>query len=966
MYNNYKVIKQEELKDIASRGTLLKHEKSGARVVILENDDENKMFLIGFKTPPHDDTGVPHIIEHSVLCGSRKYPVKEPFVELMKGSLNTFLNAMTFSDKTVYPVASCNDKDFQNLMDVYMDAVLYPNILTNEKIFKQEGWHYELKDKDDDLIYNGVVYNEMKGAFSSEDQILARESLNSLFPDNAYGVESGGNPDSIPDLTYENFVNFYKKYYHPSNSYIVIYGNCNMEEKLEYLDQEYLSKFDKIDLDSNILPHEPFTETKVKELFYQLPEGQDSDKKTLMSYNFAMPKDMDEIDKVGLDILTTVLLNSNGAPLKEALLKSGCANVIDGYLDTELLQPVFTIMAKGSNKENQETFTKTILDTLHDLVMKGIDKKAIEASLNILEFKLREADYGGMSKGLIYALTLFNTWLYDEYNPFEGFDYTKCFNKLREYINTHYYEYLILKYLLKNTHRSLVLVEPSKTCQTEHDNLIKEKLLKYKESLSDEELQRIIDETKELKEYQAAADTQEALDTIPTLSREDISKEVKESSNVCSLFGDTNVVHHNYNTSSIIYLDLNFDLKGLTQEELVFAGILSDLFGKLNTEKRSYLDLDQEINIHTGGIRTSVSSLLDQDKKAKGFFSISVTALANKLDYAMELVKEIIGSSDYSMKDKIKEILTQKSQMMTQRFVGAGHQTAAQRALSYFDDASVITQEANGISYYDNLMECLNNYDEVFDLLKDKLHEIEKRIFNKNNLIISATCNDEDFVNSKEIINNFILSLDYDEVEERLVLEKEVKNEGFKAPFNVNYCALAGNFEASGLKYNGTLDVTNNLISTDYLWKNVRVLGGAYGCMLNIGRNGNIVFTSYRDPKIKETYDAYKNIINYLDNLEFSEEELFKFVIGAIGNLEFPRSPRAQGAVDFREFMEGVTKEDKELRKEQLLNTTLEDVKNSKQYFEAIFENGVLCTIGNSEKVEENKELFKTTLNLLK
>ena len=966
MYNNYKVIKTEELKDIASRGTLLMHVKSGARVVLIENDDENKTFCIGFKTPPHDSTGVPHIIEHSVLCGSKKYPVKEPFVELMKGSLNTFLNAMTFSDKTIYPVSSCNDKDFQNLMDVYMDAVLYPNILTNEKIFKQEGWHYELQDKEGELIYNGVVYNEMKGAFSSEDQILGRESLNSLFPDNAYGVESGGNPDDIPSLTYENFVKFYKKYYHPSNSYIYLYGNCNMEEKLEYLDKEYLSKFDTIDPDSAILPHEPFKETKVREYFYQLPAGVEEDKKTLISYNIAMPKDLDCVDKTGLDILTNVLLNNNGAILKEELLKTGALQTVEGEFDGEILQPVFSVSGKGANKEDKDLIINTIEKTLHDLVFKGLDKKTIEAALNSYEFKTREADFGGLSKGLIYGMNILTTWLYNDYDPFSALDYSKVFNKLREYLNTHYYEYLILKYLLKNTHKSVVLVEPSKTCQTEHDEAIKKELAEYKNNLSEDDLERIIRETKELKEYQASADTQEALDTIPTLLREDISSKVKEASNVENLFGDTKVIHHNYTTNGIVYLTSYFNLKVLTEDELGVAGLLRDLFGKLNTANKSYLELDQEIGINTGGISADIDTFLDKDGNVLPFFGIKQTTLLNKVDFAFDLVKEIIDSSDYGMKDKIKELITQKTQNLSRRFVGAGHQVSLTRAFSYTEDDAQLAQEVNGITYYDNLMELLKNYDETFDACKEALLNVSKKLFNKDNLIMSVTCNDEDFIASKEAINKFILGLNDEKYEDVLTIQKAKLDEGFKAPFNVNYCALVGNYKKQGLEYNGHLEVLNNLLATDYLWKNVRVLGGAYGCMFYIDKDGKLGLTSYRDPKIKETYDVYKNIPNYLDGIDFSEEELFKFVIGAIGNLEFPRSPRVSGVVDLKEYFACITKEDKQKQKEEILNTTLTDIKDCKKFFELVFTDPSVCTIGNSEKVEENKELFKSVKNLLK
>ena len=554
MYKNYKLIKEQELKDINSYGVLLNHEKTGARVLLLKNDDENKSFCIGFRTPPYDDTGLPHILEHSVLCGSRKFPVKEPFVELMKSSLNTFLNAMTFPDKTIYPVASCNEKDFKNLMDVYMDAVLYPNIHSKEEIFKQEGWHYELESKDGDLTYNGVVYNEMKGAFSSPDGILGRESLNSLFPDTAYGVESGGNPEYIPTLTYEKFKEFHKKYYHPSNSYIVLYGNCDMESTLEWLDNEYLSNFDKINVDSKLQVQNAFNEIKEKEVLYPVSAEQGVENKTLMSYNVALCPNVPTTDIMALDVLTQVLLQTAAAPLKKALLDDKIGNVVTGEFDSGVMQPVFSIVTKNANPEDKERFVSKIETCLKQFIEEGINKKALEAAINNYEFKLREADTGGMSKGVVYTINCLSTWLYDDNDPFSMFDFTSVFTYLKEQINTNYFEKIIEKYLLNNNHKSVVIAKPSLDIQEIKEKQLKDKLNDYKNSLSEEEIDNIIESTKALKAYQAAPDTKEDLDTIPLLKKSDLSADVVPLSNNIKNINDVKTIWHNVSTNGIAYI----------------------------------------------------------------------------------------------------------------------------------------------------------------------------------------------------------------------------------------------------------------------------------------------------------------------------------------------------------------------------------------------------------------------------
>ena len=557
--NTYEVLQTADLSDLKSKGTLLKHKKSGARVLLMENDDENKVFTIGFRTPPSDSTGVPHIMEHSVLCGSKEFPVKDPFVELVKGSLNTFLNAMTYPDKTVYPVASCNDKDFQNLMHVYMDAVFYPNIYQHDKTFRQEGWSYKLDDPDGELTISGVVYNEMKGAFSSPEGVLDRVVLNSLFPDNAYSVESGGDPEVIPELTYKQFLDFHRKYYHPSNSYIYLYGDMDMEEKLRWLDEKYLSDFENEPVDSEIHLQKPFTEMKEVVQEYSIASEESEEDNTYLSYNKVIGTTLDEKLYLAFEILDYALLSAPGAPLKKALLDAGVGKDISGSYDNGVYQPIFSVISKNANVEQKEEFIRVIEDTLKDIVKNGINKKALRAGINYHEFRFREADFGNYPRGLMYGLQLFDSWLYDETKPFIHMQAIPTFEFLKEQVETGYFEELIQKYLLDNTHGSIVIIKPERGRTARMDKELADKLQAYKDSLSKEEIDALVKATKELEEYQEEESEPEDLAKIPVLGREDISREIAPIYNKELETGGVKLVHHEVETNGIGYTALLFD-----------------------------------------------------------------------------------------------------------------------------------------------------------------------------------------------------------------------------------------------------------------------------------------------------------------------------------------------------------------------------------------------------------------------
>ena len=657
----YTLIEKREIRDLNSVSYLLRHNKTGARVALLSNDDENKVFYIGFRTPPKDSTGVAHIIEHTVLCGSYKFPVKDPFIELAKGSLNTFLNAMTYPDKTVYPVASCNDKDFQNLMDVYLDAVFHPNIYHEEKIFKQEGWHYEMEDAEDELTINGVVYSEMKGAYSSPDDVLEREIMNSLYPHTSYAVESGGDPDVIPELTYEDFLAFHKKYYHPSNSYIYLYGNMDMAEKLQYIDEEYLSKYEALAVDSALATEPPFPSMLTVEKEYSIMESESEQDNTYLAYNVSLGENLDPEFCNGFEALTDVLCSMPGAPVKQALLDAGIGTDLSCVYDTGVKQPYFSIIAKNANAEQKDEFIRIIEETLKGTAGSGLDRKAIRASLNSSEFKYREADFGSYPKGLMYGLQMLETWLYDDSKPFTEVELLAVYRKLKQAVDSSYYEGLIRDYLINNTHKSIVVVKPVKGLTGRKEKALADELAKKKASMSREEIERIVRETEELRQYQEEPSPKEDLEKIPLLSRADMKKEAAPYINEEKKAGDTVLLYHDIYTNGIGYLRFMFDLRQVPEELFPYVGILKTVLGLVNTEQYSYSELYHEINLQTGGIAPAVNTYTDARNldRYTATFDLKVKVLYENLPRAFALAEEILTKSDYTDKKRLYELVAE-------------------------------------------------------------------------------------------------------------------------------------------------------------------------------------------------------------------------------------------------------------------------------------------------------------------
>lgn len=964
--DTYGVLDQRELNEIQSFGIVLEHKKTGAKVFLISNDDENKVFNIGFRTPPEDSTGVAHILEHSVLCGSEKFPLKDPFVELVKGSLNTFLNAMTYPDKTVYPVASCNQKDFQNLMNVYLDAVLHPNIYKEKKIFMQEGWHYELESPEGELTYNGVVYNEMKGAFSSPESVLDRYTRNQLFPDTCYGNESGGDPAEIPSLTYEQFLEFHSRYYHPSNSYIYLYGDMDMAQKLTWLDQEYLSHYDRKEIDSEIPLQKGFSERKESEIFYSITEGETEEDGTYLSLNTVVGEGLDATLCLAFQILEYTLLDAPGAPLKQALVDAGIGDDIFGGYDGGILQPYFSVIAKNANKEQKGEFLAVVKGTLRKLANMGINKRSLRAGLNYFEFRYREADFGSASRGLMYGLQCFDSWLYGG-DPMLFLQYQPMFDRLKQAVETGYFEQLICKYLLDNPFETLIVVSPKKNLTAQTEKEVAEKLAAYKSTLSREQIQALIQDTLDLKEYQDTPSSKEDLEKIPLLTRADIGTEAEKL--ICeerSVEGIP-VLHHNLFTAGIGYLTVLFHANRVPAEDLPYVGLLKTVLGYVNTEHYTYNDLTSEIHLNSGGLNLSVTSYpnLKEKENFDGVFVANIRVLFDKLDFGFQIIEEILNHSILDDEKRLGEILSETKSRSRSKLEDSGHGASVSRATSYFSGTAYFNDVTGGIGFYHFLEKTAKEFGGRKQEIMDKLKSTAAAIFTADNMIVSYTADETGFQNLPGALKDFKSKFPVSQGKRFSYYQpSENKNEGFKTSSQVNYVARCGSFSGSGFQYTGALKILKVILNYEYMWLNIRVKGGAYGCMSGFGLSGEGYFVSYRDPNLAESNRIYEGIPKYLEEFKVDERDMTKYVIGAISELDTPLTPSIRGARGLSSWMSGVTDEMLQKERDQVLSAQVEDIRNLAGIIRAVLSTGSLCVIGNDQKVSANKELFGEIKNL--
>lgn len=961
----YELIQKQEMPELNSTGYLLKHKKTKAKVVLIGNQDENKVFTIGFRTPPSDSTGVPHIMEHSVLCGSEDFPVKDPFVELVKGSLNTFLNAMTYPDKTVYPVASCNDQDFQNLMHVYLDAVFHPNIYREEKIFRQEGWHYELSAEEEPVIYNGVVYNEMKGAFSSPEDMLDREIMTTLYPDTPYHHESGGDPKHIPELTYEAFLAFHQKFYHPSNSYIYLYGDMDMAEKLIWIDEHYLSHYDYLEVDSSIPLQKPFAKMAERVVDYPISAGESVKGQAYLSYNVVVEDSLDAELYLAFQVLEYALLSAPGAPLKQALLDAGIGRDILSSHENGIAQPFFSVIAKNADLEQKEAFLETIRRTLAGIVENGFDRKALQAGLNFYEFRYREADFGNYPRGLMYGLQMFDSWLYDETKPFLHLLALDNFARLKKRMDQGYFEGLVKKYLLENTHAALLMLRPVPGLEAQEGARVEQELKVYREGLDEKAVEALVKSTEALKAYQDEPSSPEDLQKIPMLKREDIRREALPLINEELQVDGTTVLYQEIFTGGISYIRLLFDAESLPEELIPYMGILKHVLGFMDTENYSYGELFNEINCHTGGIVPGVSlygDMRDRDR-FRVMFELRAKVLSGKTDFAFAMMREILKRTRLTDKKRLHEILSQLRSRLQMYLTSSGHSAAAMRAMAGFSRSARMNDRISGVAFYQAVEELEQHFEEHADELTEKLSQVMQYVLRPENLTVSCTSKEDGIEAVKKEIPALKKAL-CTEVLPKAPVREETEagalKEGIMTPSAVQYVARAGHIS----NYTGAYRILKVILSYDYLWIQIRVKGGAYGCMSGFGLYGDSYLVSYRDPNLQKTNEVFEGTADYVEQFDAGERDMTKYIIGTISELDTPLTPAAAGNRSMSAWLTHTTMEDLQKIRNEILDATPADIRALAGGVRELLAQGSFCAIGNENRIGKEKELFDRTFQL--
>lgn len=957
------ILKEEVvLHDVDAIGYLYEHEKSKAQVCFIKNEDDNKSFSITFKTPTYNDTGLPHILEHSVLCGSKKYNIKDPFIELAKGSLNTFLNAMTFADKTMYPIASVNDKDFHNLTDVYLDAVFHPNIYRNPNILKQEGWHYHLEDEQDTIEYKGVVFNEMKGAFSSPDQLLHRSIRKALFENHPYTYDSGGVPSAITDLSEEEFLAYHKKYYHPSNSYILYYGNVNIEEELNYLEENYLNEYEAKERKNEIPLAKRFEEVRKVESYYPVVSEEGMENKAYLSYNVLLSTTEDVVESYGLEIMEYLLGDAPGAVIKEALIKAGICEDVSISYDNSIQEGIFSIIGKNCNPDNESKFVEIIEDVFRKYAKEGFPEDKLDAAINIFEFRAKEADFGSYPKGVIYSISALETWLYG-YSPFGKFEYSKIYKELREKCSKGYLQELICRYFLENTHQVHFTMLPDTTLNERKVAEEKEKVRAYETSLTKKQRQDVIEETKKVIQFGQDPIRKEELETLPLLSLEDIDRNKAAFEQEDIMIDDAKVLYHPSNASNIVYHKIAFDISHLDEKELVIASLLSRFLRKVNTQNYTYAELSDEINGKTGGIITGLN-VYDHKESVRYFstqFEITSKSFIENQSEMNRLIKEIIVHTKFDDVTRIKELLNETKARLHMALPASGHTTAILRSSSRLSKASASKEYIKGVSFYEEVNSWTKRSDEDIKELGMLMEKMLLRIVSNASVTVGVTCSLEYKEKALHQVKNLMKTLPRKEQEvERVdipLIEKHT--EGIKTASDVQYVAMSFDIKAHGFEYTGSLRVTSSIIGLNYLWNNVRVKNGAYGAFGSIGRNGLGYFASYRDPNIKETIEIYKKTSDFIEALALDERELTKYIIGVMSSVDHPLTPSMENEKMMTRYFSQITDEEVQKEREEILDTTIEDIKNHYEMYQKIFLKENLVVVGSSQKVKENEDLFE-------
>lgn len=962
-YPGYRLVEKRFVQEVNADCYLLEHIKSGARVLKIAADDPNKTFSIAFRTIPESDAGTPHIMEHAVLNGSENFPVKSPFDVLSKGSLNTFLNAMTSDDYTVYPVASMNLTDYFNLMHVYLDAVFNPLIYNDKRIFMQEGWHYELTQPGDPVEYKGVVYNEMKGAFSNPEREMWYRIQQNLFPENGYRFSSGGNPVAIPTLTYEDFISFHQKNYHPSNSYIFLYGDADLQEELAFIDREYLSKYNKTE--PPVLPpmHAPFKEMKEITASYSVIEGAPTDQQTYLTMNWVIGSGSDPATVMALDILADVLVNQESAPLRKALQEAGIGK--DIYAASQNMhQNLFSIVVKNANSGDKDKFRDVIMKTLEQVRKNKIDRETLEGSLNRMEFRLREGN--DAQKGITYNMRSINNWLYTN-DPFPALEYEQQLSGVTQALKGTYLEDILQRNLIENPYGLILVLEPKPGLEKETSDHITAELSEYKKKLAPAEIDSIIKTTADLIAFQKKEDSPEAIATIPLLKLSDIRPEaVWFQAGVQDLSG-TQQLYFNEFTNRVIYMNFLFDLRTLPENKLPYAVVLADILGKLDAGAYGYEQLDKKININTGGYSNSLNYYLpgQDDDQLMPKFRVNLKTTGEKLDTALHLLSFILSDTRFENKDRVYELLKRHQSQVESNMTQNGLGVAVNRLESYYSRRGVFADRTRGLDYYRFITDLTRNYEAAPDKVIAEMKQVYDLLFTRDNLIAATTCSEPDYKLYSVSFATFLKTLPTRPVDlNTWALAPDPKNEGILTASKVQYVLQGFDYRKLGMNWDGKWNVLSQIMSTDWLQTQIRVIGGAYGGWSTLGRNGTAYFASYRDPNLKETLDNYKASVDYLSRFTADSTAMTRYIIGTISNLDYPLTPSQKGDLAFRWFLENTTREQLQQERDDVLATSAEDIRSMSNLVFRILDQKTYCVYGNDEKLKSSRSLFKNLIVL--
>ncbi len=957
LIHGFELIQETDIPELASKARLFRHVRTGAQLLSLENDDDNKCFGIGFKTPPADSTGLPHILEHSVLNGSRKYPVKEPFVELLKASLNTFLNAMTFPDMTIYPVASTNVQDFYNLIDVYLDAVFYPRI--SPMILQQEGWHYETEGNDASLTYKGVVFNEMKGYHSTPDYALEVSIQEALLPDTPYVHDSGGNPAHIPDLTYEQFKAFHETYYHPSNAFIFIYGDDDPDERLRMIDA-FIAEFDARPVDATVPLQARFDAPRTVTKRYDAGESGDESNKALAAVSWLLPEVTDAERILELEILGHILVKTAASPLRKALTDSGIGEEAAGGLDAIKRQASFTVGLRGIKPADGQKVETLVLNTLGKLAEDGIEREMVEASLNTIEFQLREKNTGGFPRGLAAFIGVLQPWMHGG-NPVEhlAFDETLQRIKTRYAEQPGYFETMIGEYFLDNPHRVTVFMQPDPQVKVERDAAEAARLEHERAGMTADAIEQVIADMEALELRQTLPDAPEDLAKIPRLTLNDLEREIKIVPTEVILTDNGTLVYHDLATSGIVYADFGFDLYALSSDLLPYVGLFGRALVEIGTEREDFVRLLQRIGAKTGGIRPDflASQTMERDASVAYLF-LRAKAMGGQTQDMLDILSDILLTVKLDNRERFLQMVLEAKARQEAGLGMSGHIIANNRLRAHFDDAGWFSEQLSGISHLFFVRELASQIQNDWASVLEKLETLRRLLINRNGLVVNVTADADLWAAFRPKLDTFLASLPAQPLNRQTWTHADLPPyEGVTVPTQVNFVGKGANLYDLGYQVHGSHVVILKHLNLDYLWNKVRVQGGAYGgtCLFN-HVSGVTTFLSWQDPNLIDTLAVYDGTADYLRGLSLSDGDLEKAIIGAISQLDAYQLPDAKGFSATTRYLIGYTDAMRQKIRDEVLGTTVADFHALADVMEKVGQAGRVVVTGSAERITAANE----------